>query len=156
MDSADTIAFLKEREEKLGAPIKWRSYAPWFAKLRGEKREYGVFLYTDGKTMVYEDFDREPTILGIPIGRNRKRDDYVKLEASFPVSAIKSIDRVTKTDAVRSYDKGRDCAANAGILSIALRKLVTKITLSDNTIYYMELMDHKKFVSTIKEFQKED
>ena len=94
MDTEDTMAFLKEREAKLGAPMKFRTYCTWFAKLGGERRDYGVFLYTDGRTMVYEDFERDPMILGIPINRKRK-EKYVKMEESFPVDSITDVQRVT-------------------------------------------------------------
>ena len=156
MDTGDTIAFLKEREEKLGAPIKFRTYTPWFAKLGGERRDWGVFFYTDGKTMVYEDFDREPMILGIPLPGRKKKDDYVKLEASFPVKEIISIDRVTRQDAEASLKRNHDVSRNAGWFSKAMRKLVTKVTLSDGSIFFMETMDHKKFKEMIEAFQKEE
>ena len=58
----DTINFIKEREEKLGAPLLFRTYSTWYGRIGKEEREYGVFLYTDGKTMVYEDFERNPQI----------------------------------------------------------------------------------------------
>ena len=153
MDSEDTIAFLREREEKLGAPIKFRTYCPWFASPGGERRDYGVFLYTDGRTMIYEDFDREPMILGIPIRRKHK-EKYEKLEASFPVSSVVSVDRVTRAGAERSLELGRDITTAAGMLSIALRKLVTRIVLSDGTVLYMEIVDHRKFEKMIKEWKE--
>ena len=156
MNTGDTIAFLKEREEKLGSPIRFRTYAPWFARLGGERRDWGVFMYSDGKTMVYEDFERDPMILGIPIPGRKNKEKYVKLEASFPVSSIVSIDRVTRKDAEKSLERKRDGSRSAGILSIALRKLVTKITLNDGSIFFMEIMDYSKFVSTIRNFQKEE
>ena len=156
MDTGDTIAFLKEREEKLGSPIRFKTYTPWFAKLGGERRDWGVFLYTDGKTIIYEDFDREPMILGIPLPGRKKKEEYVKLEASFPVSAIKAIDRVTRHDAEASLRKEYDVSRSAGIMSKALRKLVTKITLEDGSVYFLETMDHKKFKEMIETFQKEE
>lgn len=155
MDTGDTIAFLKEREEKLGAPIRFRTYTPWFAILGGEKREYGVFLCTDGKTMIYEDFERDPMIFGIPIPGMKKKEKYVKLEGSFPVSSIASIDRVTRSSAEKSLQKMHDVAKSAGALSMALRKLVTKMTLTDGRIFFMETMDHRKFAEMIRTFQKE-
>ena len=156
MDTGDTIAFIKEREEKLGAPLKFRTYAPWFAKLGGEKRTWGVFLYSDGKTMVYEDFDRDPMILGIPIPGRKNKEKYIKLEASFPVSSIVSVDRVTRSSAEKSLERGHDVSKTAGAFSKALRKLVSKITLEDGTVFFLEIMDHRKFVSTIMAFQKEE
>lgn len=60
-------AFIKEREDKLGSPLIYRCYATWFAELNRERRDYGVFLYSDGKTLVIEDFFRETKILGYTI-----------------------------------------------------------------------------------------
>ena len=153
-DSKDTIEFLKEREAKLGHPLRFRTYSTWFAKLGGEKREWGVFLYSDGITMVYEDFDREPTVLGIPIKRKNK-EEYIKLEASFPVKDIKDISLVPRTAAEASFKMAKDLSKSAGSFSKLLRRTVSKITLEDGTIYFMELMDHKGFIKLIKEFQKE-
>ena len=141
MDTGDTIAFIKEREEKLGAPLKFRTYA---------------FLYSDGKTMVYEDFERDPMILGIPIPGRKNKEKYIKLEASFPVSSIVSVDRVTRSSAEKSLERGHDVSKTAGAFSKALRKLVSKITLEDGTVFFLEIMDHRKFVSTIMAFHKEE
>ena len=49
MFDEETMEFIKEREEKLGAPMLWRSYATWYAEKGRERREYGVFVYTDGE-----------------------------------------------------------------------------------------------------------
>ena len=154
MDTNDTLQFLKEREEALGGRIRYRTYCTWYARIGHEKREYGVFLYTDGKTMMYEDFDRDPQILGIPIKR-RNKEKYEKLSVSFPVSTISSIDQVRLSDAERSFQAGRDAAGSAGALARALCKLVTKITLDDGTVIFFEMMDHKGFIDKIKEFKEE-
>ena len=155
METDDTITFLKEREARLGAPIIYRTYSTWFARLGGEKREYGVFLYTDGQTMVYEDFDRPPMILGIPIHRKNK-EPYVKLEDSFPLASIISIDRVTKNAAERSMVRGHDTASSASLLSKAFRRLVTKVTLSDGSVMFFELMDHKGFLRMVEKARRDN
>ena len=104
MDSQETMLFLKEREERLGAKIIYRTFSTWYARIGHEKREYGVFLYTDGRTIVFEDFDREPQLLGIPLKRKNK-EKYEKLEVSFPVTAIRSIERVSLSDASDAFDR---------------------------------------------------
>ena len=147
------MLFLKEREERLGAKIIYRTFSTWYARIGHEKREYGVFLYTDGHTVVFEDFDREPQLLGIPL-RRKAKEKYEKLEVSFPVTAIRSIERVSLSDASDAFDRGRDTARSAGALARAFRKLATKVTLADGTIMYFEMMDHKDFVNRIKEFQE--
>ena len=80
----------------------------------------------------------------------------MKLEASFPVKEIISIDRVTRQDAEASLKRNHDVSRNAGWFSKAMRKLVTKVTLSDGSIFFMETMDHKKFKEMIETFQKEE
>ncbi len=156
MDSSeDTIAFLREREEKLGAPIRFRTYCTWYGRLGCEIREYGVFLFTDGKTVIYEDFDRVPTLLGIPLQRKRK-EKYEKMEYAFPVSDITGIFRVTKSEAVRSLNAGRDVSKPAGTLARILRRTVTKIVLSDGSVIFLEMIDPADFMKKIKEYQKEN
>ena len=100
MDTNDTIQFLKEREERLGGRIRYRTYCTWYARLGCEKREYGVFLYTDGRTMAYEDFDREPQILGIPIKRKSK-EKYEKLL----IESGKNVAKRVKNIAVRKISR---------------------------------------------------
>ena len=38
MFDEETMEFIKEREEKLGAPMLWRSYATWYAEKGRERR----------------------------------------------------------------------------------------------------------------------
>lgn len=154
MDSQETMLFLKEREERLGAKIIYRTFSTWYARIGHEKREYGVFLYTDGRTIVFEDFDREPQLLGIPLKRKNK-EKYEKLEVSFPVTAIRSIERVSLSDASDAFDRGRDTARSAGVLARAFRKLATKVVLDDGTVMFFELMDHKDFERRMAEYAKE-
>ena len=154
MDNEETIQFLKEREEALGNRIRYRTYCTWYARIGHEKREYGVFLYTDGKTMMYEDFDRDPQILGIPI-RRKNKEKYEKLTVSFPVSSITAVDRVTMKDAEKAYMNGKDTAGSAGMLSRALRKLATKVVLDDGTVMFFEMMDHRDFLNKIRSFKEE-
>ena len=154
-NTEDTIAFIKEREEKLGAPLRFRTYSTWFGRVGGETRQYGVFLYSDGKTMVYEDFERNPSILGFQIPVKRK-EKYVKLERSFPVSDIADISRVTMRSAEKSLAQERDLAFPAGKVTAILRRTVTKVRLSDGSVIFLELMDHKAFIRTIQQFQKEE
>ena len=140
----ETIRFIKEREEKLGAPITFRTYSTWYGKVGGELREYGVFLYSDGKTLVYEDFDRNPQILGIPIHAKNK-PEYIKLEYSFPLSDIKGIDQVTRSSAEKAMKTLKDISRSPSALSRFFRRLVTRVILSDGSVLFFELIDHKAF-----------
>ena len=149
----DTINFIKEREEKLGAPLLFRTYSTWYGRIGKEECEYGVFLYTDGKTMVYEDFERNPQIMGIPI-RQKNKPEYVKLEYSFPISDIKSVTQVTRASAEKSMKLMTDKTQEAAAFGKLFRRLVTKVTLNDGSVIFFELMDHKDFVRKINEYRR--
>ena len=41
-------------------------------------------------------------------------------------------------------------------MTAILRRTVTKVRLSDGSVIFLELMDHKAFIRTIQQFQKED
>ena len=131
----ETVRFIKEREEKLGAPITFRTYSTWYGKVGGELREYGVFLYSDGKTLVYEDFDRNPQILG----------------NSFPLSDIKGIDQVTRSSAEKAVKAMKDISRSPSALSRFFRRLVTRVILSDGSVLFFELIDHKAFKDMVIE-----
>lgn len=154
MDNEDTAAFIKEKEERLGAKLRYRTYSTWYGEIGGEKREWGVFLYSDGVTFIFEDFNREPSILGIKLTQ-KKNDDYVKYEKSFLVKDITDIVVVTMSSAGRSLASGRDISKPANLFAKTFQKLVTKVVLSDGTVFFFELMNHKEFVKTVETFQKE-
>ena len=156
MEPIDVVQFIREREEKLGGKILYRSYCTWYARLGHEIREYGILLYTDGKTFAYEDFDREPAILGIPIRRGKPRGEvYKKLEVSFPISDIRDISQVTWSSAVKATRCGHDISKSANWFDRIFRRILTKLSLSDGTIIYIEPFNHKELVSKIKEFREE-
>ena len=155
MDDIDTKAFLKEREDKLGSKIIWRTYATFFAQLGKEKRNYGVFVYSDGDTINIEDFERVPAIFGIALSSRRKKDEYVKLEISFKIDDIESIRLVTRHSADLSCSKGQDLAKSPSFLGAFFRKLVTEVKMKDGSIFFFELMSHKEFKTWAKNINKE-
>ena len=144
----ETEDFLREREEKLGAPIIFRTYALYYARLGGETRDYGVFLYSDGVTLALEDFERVPTLLGIPY-RKRNAAKYEKLEVSIPVSGIMDIVKVTRSSAERSMRRGADSSRIPTAFGRVFRKCVSRIRMKDGGVYYLELMDQKGLESMI-------
>lgn len=154
MDTEDTTAFLKEKEERLGAKIRFKTYSTWYGEIGGEKREWGVFLYSDGKVFILEDFNREPSILGFKI-TEKKNNDYVKYERTFLVSQIVDILQVTRNSAEKSVTLERDFSKPANLFAKAVQKLVTKVVLDDGSILFFEMMSHKDFMKTVAEFQKE-
>ena len=144
----ETINFLKEREEKLGAKIKMRTYALYYLSGDGEKREYGVFLYTDGNTFIFEDFYRPPTFLGIEIKRKEK-EEYVKMEHSFKKEDVSSLAIVAMKDALRSVKKGSACK-EANRFKRIFRKTLLEIILKNGKRYYFELMQPKELIKLLK------
>ena len=153
MDNNEAIAFIKEREEKLGSRILYRTYSTWYGRIGKEKREYGVFLYSDGKVFIYEDFERNPQILGIPI-KTRNKEKYEKLEVSFPAAAINEITRVTKRSAEISLYNGKDLSSPATLFDKALRAIVTKVVLDNGDVLFFELMDPKQFEKQAWEYKE--
>lgn len=143
----ETLKFLKEREEKLGGRMKMRTYALYYLSGDGEKREYGVFIYTDGSTFIFEDFYRPPTFLGIEIKRKDK-EDYVKMEHSFKKEDVLSASIVSMSDAIRSVEKGTPCK-EAGRLTRFFRKTLLEIILKNGTRYYFELMKPGEFIKLL-------
>ena len=155
MDTIDVAAFLREREEKLGGKIIWRSYCTWYARLGKETREYGVLIYSDGKTIAYEDFEREPAIMGIPIRRaKRKGEEYVKLEVQFPAKDITDMTQVTWASAAKAAEYGKDISRRANGFDRIFRRLATKITLKDGTVIFIEPFDHKELSSRLRQFRE--
>ena len=153
MDNEEAIAFIREREERIGGKILYRTYSTWYGRIGKEKREYGVFLYSDGRVFIYEDFERNPQILGIPI-RTKRKEKYEKLEVSFPASGIREISRVTKRSAEISLYNGKDLSKPATLLGRAFRAIVTKVVLEDGDIMFFELMDPKQFEAHARKYKE--
>ena len=139
----DTINFLRERESRLGSPITYRTYSLFYGSSKGESRQYGVFLYTDGETFIFEDFEHKPSLLGIEI-RKKEESGYVKLERSFRREDVVSINTVTRTSGVDGISTGLRGKPVGGLMA-KLRKTLQEVILSDGTIYWFELMEPEKF-----------
>ena len=155
MEDVDTKSFLKEREDKLGAKITWKTYSTFFAELGREKRDYGVFVYSDGNTLNIEDFERVPSIMGIALPSRRKKEDYVKLEISLKLDDIESISLVTRRSADLSLSKIQDRTKLPSPLGKFFRKLVTKVKMKDGRVFFFELMSHKEFKNWANRINKE-
>ena len=144
----DTMAFLKARQEKLGGELIYKSYATWYGRTDGDKRDFGVFVYSDGRTLVLEDFERTPTILGIRY-TPKKKSEYKKLEIFIPVEAICALDRITRSSAEQSVRDGIDKGKAISLFSKLFRKTVTRIALEDGSAYYLEIADTDKLKKTL-------
>lgn len=155
MEIKEADVFLKEREERLGAKIKFKTYATYYCEVGNEKRENGVFLYTDGKTLVLEDFERVPSIFGIRIPlSNSKKPKYEKLIIDIPISSISQIETVTFKDAEKSFKAKTDVSKRITLFDKAIKRLVTKITLDSKRIIFIELIDKKTFKKIIMDFKE--
>lgn len=145
----DTEAFIREREEKLGGKLIYRSYATWYGEASGNEREYGVFLYSDGNTLVIEDFERTPTLFGIKLKPRVKRE-YIKLEIFIPIKDIKDIDKITRTSAEKSIKAEKDLGKVANLFDKIFRKTVIRVILNNDDAYYFEIPDCKILEKLIK------
>ena len=145
MDNSDIemIEFLKEREARLGSRIIYRTYSLFYGANTGEKREWGVFLYSDGKTFIFEDFDRKPRFLGIEMNTS-KRPKYEKMERSFRKEDVYSVTKVTRSSAMEVIARRSESAKPASPFARTFRKTLTEIRLKDGRRYYFELMDQKE------------
>ena len=149
--------FLEKREEKLGSKILYKTYSVWYGDLFGEKREHGVFLYTDGTTLILEDFERTPTLLAIPVPALKKyQEKYTKLEVRIPIKEIKKIETVTKKSAEKSIKERKDFTKPANGLNKALKKLVTMIAMDNGQIYFLEIMNKKDFKNRLMSYKEEN
>ena len=151
MYDEETLEFIKEREEKLGGPLLLRTYATWFAEVWGERREFGVFMYSDGKVLVMEDFFRPSTLLGYELETKRekeRRKEYRKLEIFLPLDKIDSIELVTKGKAEEALRKGNKEIQEANRISRIFCRTVTMIKAEDR-VFFFEIPAHKEFKNTI-------
>ena len=159
MYDEETLEFIKEREEKLGGPLLLRSYATWFAEVKGERREFGVFMYSDGNTLVTEDFFRPAKLLGYELETKREKQrkkEYRKMEIFLPLKNIDTIELVTKGKAEEALKTGNTDISPSGKVSSFFFRTVTMVK-SDNRTFFFEIPDFKGFKKTINSFNlKED
>lgn len=149
----DSIAFIKGLEEQLGAKITWRTFATWYASTEGTIREYGVFLCRCQDSFYFEDFDRVPTLLGIPLN-TKNRPKYEKYSRLIPVSEVKSLSRVSKKLAEQqARSQSQKPLPEAGRMSRLMSPQVTQLVLESGECLYFELIDHKEI---IKELEKQN
>ena len=158
MYDEETLEFLKEREEKLGGQLLLRTYATWFAEVGGDRREFGVFMYSDGNTLVIEDFFRPAKVLGYEIETKRqkeRRKDYKKLEIFLPIEDVDSVALVTKGKAETALKTGNTDIPSAGGVSKLFCRTVTMIK-AENRTFFFEIPDHKKFYDDINRFKNKE
>ena len=158
MYDEETLEFIKEREEKLGGQLLLRTYATWFAEVGGERREFGVFLYSDGNTLVIEDFFRPAKVLGYEIETKREKERrkyYKKMEIFLPIEGVDSVTLVTKGKAESALKTGNADILSAGGVSKLFCRTVTMIKTGNRTFFF-EIPDHKKFNDDINRFKNKE
>ncbi len=155
----DVKAFIEEREKKLGGKLIYRTYATWFAELGRERREWGVFLYSDGRSLVIEDFFHQSTVLGYAIKSKSEREReeaYVKLEITLPLEDVRDVEYCSRRSAEKSLKTINDVSKSATLFNKIFTKNCTKLVVGDR-IFFFELPSYKEFKNLIdknKEFKK--
>lgn len=153
MDNFDeeTRLFLEEREKKLGGKLIYRSYATWFAEINGERREYGVFLYSDGTTLVVEDFFRPTTFLGYRVGTKNEKErekNYTKMEIFLPIKEITCTEYCSRHSAEKSLKTLNDVSKRATLFNKIFTKTCTKVKCKDR-VFFFELPSFKEFINLV-------
>lgn len=158
MYDEETLEFIKEREEKIGGSLLYKAYATWFAEVGGERREFGVFLYSDGKTLAIEDFFRPAKVLGYELETKREKErkkEYRKMEIFMPVEAIDSVALVTKNKAESSLRSGVKDISEATVMGRIFSRTVT-MAKSGERVFFFEIPEHKSFKKFIEEHKNKE
>ncbi len=153
----DVKAFIKEREDKLGSPLLYRSFATWYAELGRERRDFGVFIYSDGKTLVIEDFFKETRILGYKVESKKEEErlaNYKKMEIFIPIDEISSVESVSRSSAEASLKKQTDISKLSSLFNKLLTKNACRVKTKDRT-FFLELPSVKEFKKVIEKFKGE-
>ncbi|MFA6844419.1 MAG: hypothetical protein WCR02_01705 [Sphaerochaetaceae bacterium] len=144
----DAQHFIQALETKRGTPILWRTYSTWYGNTNKVVREYGVFVYRCKDTFYFEDFERNPSIFGIPLQKKKNTTPFVQYEGSFSVNEIEKTMQVSKKYALRMAQEGQNDsglkAANA--LQKVFSPLVEMVQLKGGTVHFFELIDRKAFL----------
>lgn len=139
----NAAAFLKALEEKRGGPLTWRTFCTFYANSNGVIRDHGVFLYEVNQHFWYEDFEHTAQIFGIPLPKPKNAQPYVKFEADFDPSEVKSVRIINKKAAI-SYCMGKkkyEKLKPANWFDKLFCQCVTELALEDGTVLFFEVMD---------------
>ncbi len=143
--------FIEELEKRFGGSIGYRTYSTWFASSDGTVRNFGVFVYQIDSILHFEDFERKPSLFGIPLGSRKKQPKYEKFEGMINPADISDVTRVAKNQAMNCVLEGRDPARISPATSFQklFSPLVTRILMKDGSAYFFELINHKEFITHI-------
>ncbi len=151
-DDDEVRAFLEEREKKLGGKIIWKTYSTWFAELGGERREYGVFLYTDGLTLMIEDFFKPSTVFGYRISTKSEKErekNYVKLEIPVELRMGVEVDYCSRRSAEKSLKTLNDVSKRATLFNKIFTKNCTRLK-AGGRVFFFELPSFAEFKKVIE------
>ena len=98
VESREELDFLRDLEQRRGEPIGYRTFSTFYADSDGNVRDFGVFFYHCKDRFWYEDFEHEPTFLGIKLRPRKSEEKYEKFESSFSPLDVVSIRKVVKSD----------------------------------------------------------
>ncbi|MBN2860012.1 MAG: hypothetical protein JXK93_07110 [Sphaerochaetaceae bacterium] len=143
--------FIAELEKRFSGTIGYRTYSTWFAASDGIVRSFGVFVFQIGTLLHFEDFERKPSMFGIPLNPKRKKEAYRKYEGTIDVSEIRDISQVSKKRALECVLSEVDSTKipPATPFQRLFIQLVTRVILNDGTTYFFELINHKEFITSI-------
>ncbi|MCR4676736.1 MAG: hypothetical protein K5634_05865 [Sphaerochaetaceae bacterium] len=145
----DSLEFIKELEKKFGGPVDKRTFSLWYGDSEGNLREFGVFLYRINGIYHYEDYKREPRILGFKVPQSNP-EKYVKFERSFDPEGIASVTEVRKKYA-RAFCKGETGSVKAaGLFARLFLDTVHKIEFKDGTVKFFQLIEKDFFDEYLK------
>ncbi len=148
----DAKDLINELETRFGGSVGYRTYSTWYAATDGAVRDFGVFVYQINSIIHFEDFERKPTMFGIPIGTRKKQPPYQKYEGTIDPKDIEGISRVSKKLALNTVLDGKDPATipQANIIQKIFSSLVTRILMKDGSAFFFELINHKEFIEIIQ------
>lgn len=152
----DTIAFLEEREKKIGGKLIYRTFSTWFAEIGGERREWGVFMYSDGKTLAFEDFFHKTRILGYDISSKSEKErekNYVKMEYFIPLSDIDECTYVSRPSAEKSLKTIKDVSKESTLFNKIFTKNCTRLKVGDR-VFFFELPSYREFRNMIEQHKE--
>ncbi len=150
-DDEDVKAFIEEREKKLGGSLIWRTYATFFSEIGGERRDWGVFLYSDGRTLVIEDFFRESRILGYAINSKKEKErarNWVKMEIILPLSDITEVSLVSRRSAEKSLKTKNDVSKRATLFNKIFTRTCVHVK-AGGRVFFLELPSMKEFKNLV-------
>lgn len=147
----DAQAFIEELEKRHQGPITWRTYATWYGNDKNILREFGVFLYRCKDSFYYEDFERTPSMFGLSLKTNKKKEPFMKYEGSFAVSDVADSKPITKQQAIKVAQgyMNSEQVNQANSFDKIFRQLVEMVTLKDGSVHFFELIDRKTFVEEL-------